>query len=70
MLVHPEGTRSKTGEMGKFKSGAAVLAIEANVPIVPAHIKGGHEIFPPDRKLPRLFNWKRLSKYKVKSRLR
>lgn len=52
--------------MGKFKSGAAVLAIEANVPIVPAYIKGGHEIFPPDRKLPRLFNWKRLSKYKVK----
>ena len=66
VLVHPEGTRSKTGEMGKFKSGAAVLAIEANVPIVPAYIKGGHEIFPPDRKLPRLFNWKRLSKYKVK----
>lgn len=65
VLVHPEGTRSKTGEMGKFKSGAAVLAIEANVPIVPAYIKGGHEIFPPDRKLPRLFNWKRLSKYKV-----
>ena len=28
--------------------------------------KGGHEIFPPDRKLPRLFNWKSLSKYKVK----
>ena len=66
VLVNPEGTRSKTGEMGKFKSGAAVLAIEANVPIVPAYIKGGHEIFPPDRKLPRLFNWKRLSKYKVK----
>lgn len=66
VLVHPEGTRSKTGEMGKFKSGAAVLAIEANVPIVPAYIKGGHEVFPPDKKLPRLFNWKHLSKYNVK----
>ena len=66
VLVHPEGTRSKTGEMGKFKSGAAVLALEANVPIVPAYIKGGHEIFPPDKKLPKLFDWKRAKKYKVR----
>ncbi len=51
----PEGTRSKTGEMGKFKSGAAVLAIEANVPIVPAYIKGGHEIFPARQKAPKAF---------------
>lgn len=65
VLVHPEGTRSKTGEMGEFKNGAALLAIEADVPIVPAYIKGGHEIFPPDKSLPHLFNWKRMSKYKV-----
>lgn len=65
VLVHPEGTRSKTGEMGDFKNGAAMLAIEANVPIVPAYIEGGHEIFPPDKSLPNLFNWKRMSKYKV-----
>lgn len=65
VLVHPEGTRSKTGEMGKFKSGAALLSIESNAPIVPAYIKGGHEIFPPDRKMPKLFDWKRLKKYKV-----
>lgn len=66
VLVHPEGTRSKTGEMGKFKSGAAVLSIETGSPIVPAYIKGGHEIFPPDKKMPRLFDWRRLKKYKVK----
>lgn len=66
VLVHPEGTRSKTGEMGEFKNGAALLAIETATPIVPAYIKGGHEIFPPDKTLPHLFNWKRLSKYKVR----
>ncbi|MGN0594053.1 MAG: AMP-binding protein [Hominimerdicola sp.] len=65
VLVHPEGTRSKTGEMGKFKSGAAILAIETDSPIVPAYIKGGHEIFPPKQKMPKLFDWKHMKKYKV-----
>lgn len=65
VLIHPEGTRSKDGKLGKFKNGAALLSIEAKVPIIPAYIKGGHEIFPPDKKLPKLFNWKKLKKYDV-----
>lgn len=65
VLIHPEGTRSKDGKLGKFKNGAALLSIETRSPIIPAYIKGGHEIYPPSRKLPKLFNWKKLRKYDV-----
>ncbi|MEG2000486.1 MAG: AMP-binding protein, partial [Evtepia sp.] len=65
VLIHPEGTRSQTGQLGSFKNGAAVLAIEADVPIVPAYIKGGYEVFPCQKKLPSLFNWKKMCKYQV-----
>lgn len=65
VLIHPEGTRSKDGKLGKFKNGAALLSIETKAPIIPAYIKGGYEIYPPTKKLPRLFNWKKLRKYDV-----
>ena len=46
LLIHPEGTRSEDGELGAFKKGAAVLAIESGVPIIPAYIHGAYDIFP------------------------
>lgn len=39
-LVFPEGTRSRTGELLPFKKGSFVMAIKANVPIVPVAIQG------------------------------
>lgn len=65
VLIHPEGTRSKDGMMARFKKGAAILAIESGAPIVPAYIKGGYEIYPRTRKLPKLFDWKKMKKYSV-----
>lgn len=65
LLIHPEGTRSHDGEIGTFKKGAATIAIEAGVPIIPVYIKGGHEIFPRERKMPRLFNWQDKCRYEV-----
>jgi len=38
LLVFPEGTRSKDGELKEPKLGAAKLALETGVPIVPACI--------------------------------
>jgi 1-acyl-sn-glycerol-3-phosphate acyltransferase len=35
MLIFPEGTRSKSNNMGEFKKGSMRLAIKAGVPIVP-----------------------------------
>jgi long-chain acyl-CoA synthetase len=65
VLIHPEGTRSRTGEMGTFKPGAALLALESHVPIVPTYIKGGYEVFPADKAFPRIINWSTRSKYKI-----
>ncbi len=41
-----EGTRSEDGVLKPFKKGAAVMAIEAQVPLVPAAVAGTGEILP------------------------
>lgn len=43
LLIFPEGTRSKDGNLGKLKSGAFVVAAAAQVDIIPCRIiyKGG-----------------------------
>ncbi len=46
LLVFPEGTRSRTGEMGPFKAGAAALSMSVRVPCVPAAIVGAYEAMP------------------------
>lgn len=41
VLIFPEGTRTVYGEVGNYKKGAAMLATEAKVPVVPiAHDAG------------------------------
>lgn len=65
VLIYPEGTRSENGEIKTFKNGAAILSIEACVPIVPAYIEGGFKVYPKSKKLPNLFNWKKMKKYCV-----
>ena len=39
-MLAPEGTRSISGDLMKFKSGPFILAIEAQAPLVPVIIKG------------------------------
>lgn len=63
MLIHPEGTRSRSGQLGEFKLGAAQLAKETEVKIVPVCINGAYEIYPPNTKLPHFFNWKKWKRY-------
>lgn len=40
VMIFPEGTRSKTGELGEFKDGAFRVAIQSGVPILPLAVLG------------------------------
>jgi 1-acyl-sn-glycerol-3-phosphate acyltransferase len=46
IIFFPEGTRSEDGNLKPFKRGAAVLAIDAQVPLIPAAIAGTWGILP------------------------
>ncbi len=49
VTVFPEGARSFTGHMGRFKKGAFALADELQLPVVPLTINGSFDILPRQR---------------------
>ena len=53
VVIFPEGTRTSTGRLGEIKSGFALLAKKAAVPIAPVAIVGAYECWPRSRLLPR-----------------
>lgn len=53
VVIFPEGRLSVTGAIGKFRKGAAVLAIDAGAPIVPAYIEGMYQVLPRFRRRPK-----------------
>ncbi|WP_239451897.1 1-acyl-sn-glycerol-3-phosphate acyltransferase [Frondihabitans sp. PAMC 28766] len=53
VLVFPEGTRSKDGQMAKFKPGAARLAAACDVPVVPLALIGANLAQPRGTSWPR-----------------
>ena len=52
VTLFPEGTRTPDGELGEMKSGIAMLAAKAKVPILPAAIAGTFEAWPRSRSFP------------------
>lgn len=57
ILAFPEGTRSRTGRVGKFRKGVFMAAVELGMPIVPVSVTGMSEILNPNSKL---FRWGRV----------
>lgn len=47
VMIFPEGTRSKTGQMSAFKNGAFLLSRETQAPIQPLVIHGTHRLLTP-----------------------
>jgi 1-acyl-sn-glycerol-3-phosphate acyltransferase len=52
LLLFPEGTRSRTGEIGSFKPGAAALCKSRDVPCLPVAIVGAGEAMPYGKNWP------------------
>lgn len=44
MVIFPEGARTKTGKMGRFKRGAFVIAEEMGLPVVPVTVNGPFDL--------------------------
>ena len=57
VTVFPEGARTFTGHMGKFKKGAFALADELQLPVVPLTINGSFDILPRMKGLVNFINW-------------
>lgn len=61
IAMFPEGTRSKTGEIQRFKMGAFALAKEAGVAILPVVLDGTRDVMKKNY----LFNWRNHLKISV-----
>lgn len=55
IIIFPEGTRSKDGELGNFKKAFAILSRELNIPVLPVSIRGAYEALPKGKLIPRPF---------------
>jgi len=59
LVVFPEGSRSFTGHMGKFRRGAFQLADELQLPVVPVTIDGSFDVLPRQKGI-NFVTWHRL----------
>lgn len=53
LVMFPEGTRSRDGDLGRFRRGAFALAIETGADLIPVGILGSGHVFPPGSRVPR-----------------
>jgi 1-acyl-sn-glycerol-3-phosphate acyltransferase len=52
IVIYPEGTRSRTGEIGPFKPGLAIIAKKSRRPVVPVYVQGGLKVLPEATYIP------------------
>ena len=53
ILIYPEGGRSKSGQIARFKAGPAIMAMGGNVPVIPIYMEGLRAIMPKGDKHPK-----------------
>jgi 1-acyl-sn-glycerol-3-phosphate acyltransferase len=53
LIIFPEGTRSRTGEMQPFKPGIGALVAGGEVNVLPCYVEGAFRAWPKGRRFPR-----------------
>ena len=53
LIIFPEGTRSKTGEIQDFKPGIGALVAGRDVPVLPCYLDGAFRAWPKGKRIPR-----------------
>ena len=53
VIVYPEGTRTRTGEISPFKAGFGYVISKTCKKVVPAYIDGTYEVLSHRRKIPK-----------------
>lgn len=54
LVIYPEGTRSRTGQIQEGKIGVAKISLKSKVQILPVGIRGTFELLPPGGGFPKL----------------
>jgi 1-acyl-sn-glycerol-3-phosphate acyltransferase len=52
LIIFPEGTRSKTGQIQEFKSGIGALVAGREVTVLPCYLQGAFRAWPKGQRLP------------------
>jgi 1-acyl-sn-glycerol-3-phosphate acyltransferase len=53
IILFPEGTRSRNGELNPARSGIGLTVIKSSAPVVPVRVFGTHDAYGPHRLVPR-----------------
>jgi 1-acyl-sn-glycerol-3-phosphate acyltransferase len=53
ILIYPEGTRTRNGEIQNFKHGFVYMALASGLPILPMVSRGAFELWPKGQRLSR-----------------
>ncbi len=53
MIVFPEGTRSRDGQLHGFKKGVGIFSQSTNTPVLFLHIRGAGKLFAKKTRLPK-----------------
>jgi 1-acyl-sn-glycerol-3-phosphate acyltransferase len=53
LILFPEGTRTVTGTVGRFKPGIGLLLAGTGIPVVPCFLSGAFDAWPKGRTIPR-----------------
>jgi 1-acyl-sn-glycerol-3-phosphate acyltransferase len=55
VIIFPEGTRSRDGQLQSIKPGVAMLVARTGAAVIPVYLHGTFSIWPEHRKFPKFF---------------